>query len=98
VVVLVFRNEDAVMNIREFLAESDPELLFLSESKYDEAIIGLCESFKGICVAYDLNKIIDILKRDMSHDDALEWYAYNMVGAYMGEHTPVFISRMDDTK
>jgi hypothetical protein len=49
-------------------------------------------------VAYDLNKIIDILKRDMSHDDALEWYAYNMVGAYMGDQTPVFISRMDDTK
>ena len=49
----------------------------------------------GPIVAYSVKKIIDILmKRDeMSYEEAYEFYAYNIVGSWMGEMTPVFIQK-----
>ena len=43
-------------------------------------------------MAYDVNKIIEILARDMSEDEAVEYFEFNILGAYMGERTPVFVS------
>ena len=60
---------------------------------FDDAIIGVAERI-GMepVVAYDVNKIIEILARDMSEDEAVEYFEFNILGAYMGERTPVFIS------
>ena len=60
---------------------------------FDEAIIGVAERI-GMepVVAYDVNKIIEILARDMTEDEAVEFFEFNILGAYMGERTPVFIS------
>lgn len=77
---------------------------------FDEAIIGMAERINfGPVVAYDKEKIIEILMRDMdvSHDEleegqtiedkkyelASEYFYYNIAGAYMGEYTPIFISK-----
>ena len=60
---------------------------------FDEAIIGVAERI-GMepVVAYDTNKIIEILSRDMTEDEAVEYFEFNVLGAYVGERTPVFIS------
>ena len=60
---------------------------------FDDAIIGIAER-AGMepVVAYDVNKIIEILARDMSEDEAVEYFEFNILGAYMGERTPVFVS------
>ena len=60
---------------------------------FDDAIIGIAERI-GMepVVAYDTNKIIEILARDMPKEDAVEYFEFNILGAYMGERTPVFIS------
>ena len=60
---------------------------------FDDAIIGVAERI-GMepVVAYDVNKIIEILARDMSEDEAVEYFEFNILGAYMGERTPVFIN------
>ena len=60
---------------------------------FDDAIIGIAERI-GMepVVAYDINKIIEILARDMPKEDAFEYFEFNILGAYMGERTPVFIS------
>ena len=60
---------------------------------FDEAIIGVAERI-GMepVVAYDINKIIEILARDMPKEDAVEYFEFNILGAYMGERTPVFVS------
>jgi hypothetical protein len=60
---------------------------------FDDAIIGIAERI-GMepVVAYDINKIIEILARDMPKEDAVEYFEFNILGAYMGERTPVFIS------
>jgi len=34
---------------------------------------------------------IQVLTRDMSLDDAVEHMEFNVVGAYVGEQTPIFV-------
>ena len=34
---------------------------------------------------------MDVLKEDMSEEDALDYIAYNITGAYVGESTPVIV-------
>ena len=85
---------DERVNIREALAEDwDAELLFLSEEEFDEAIIGVSERIGDEpVVAYDTTKIVDILSRSMTVDEAYEYFEFNILGAYVGDKTPVFIT------
>ena len=86
--------KDHRLNIREALAEEwDAELLFLSEEEFDEAIIGVSERIGDEpVVAYDTTKIVEILSRSMTVDEAYEYFEFNILGAYVGEKTPVFIT------
>ena len=64
-----------------------------------DPIIGLADRINlGPVVAYSVEKIIEILiNRDgMSHEEALEFYHYNIVGAWMGEYTPIFITKLEE--
>jgi hypothetical protein len=61
---------------------------------FDEAILGVVERCDLLVVCYDRNKIISILKRDMNEEQAWEYYEYNILGAYMGESTPVYLDYM----
>jgi len=60
---------------------------------FDKAIIGVQEGIQPRLV-YDLWKLVDVLTKDMSEEDALDYIAYNITGAYVGESTPVIV----DTK
>jgi len=57
---------------------------------FDDAIIGVQEGMQPRLV-YDLWKMVDILKEDMSEEDALDHISYNITGAYVGEATPVIV-------
>jgi len=70
------------------------ELLFMDQEYFDEAIIGVATNSLGMmAVAYSEPKVIDlIIKHDrMTPDEAMEYYQFNILGAYVGENTPVFI-------
>jgi len=88
--------DDTRLNIRDTLAEDwDAELLFLSEEEFDEAIIGVSERIGNEpVVAYDTTKIVEILvlNHSMSVDEAYEYFEFNILGAYVGERTPTFIT------
>jgi hypothetical protein len=60
---------------------------------YDEAILGY-DSTEDRFI-YDENKIIDILiiKEEMSVEDAIEWYDYNIYGT-QGKNYPIYIIPM----
>lgn len=85
------------MNKREQLANNyvgGDDLLFMDPEYFDEAIIGVATSSVGmLAVAYSEPKIIELLIRhdQMTPDDAMEHYQFNILGSYMGENTPVFI-------
>ena len=79
------------MNIRDELSEEYEGLLFADG--FDDAILGVAERIgMEAVVAYSTPKIIEILARDMTEDEAVEYFEFNILGAYVGERTPVFIS------
>jgi hypothetical protein len=86
------------MNIRDELQEMYPDvpLLFMSEEEYDEAIIGVSERIGDEpSIAYDYDKVIAVnMAMGMSEEEAIEHCSYNQMGAYVGEHTPIFITRV----
>lgn len=96
--------------LRKEIAEINPEALLLDG--FDEAIIGMAERINlGPVVAYDVEKIIEILANDMEVDDddledgqsieeakvsmAYEYFYFNIQGAWMGDYTPIFISKLE---
>jgi hypothetical protein len=60
---------------------------------FDEAIIGIGRQFNKQLVIYDEDKCIQILmERDgMTDEEAIEFFEFNVVGAYVGEHTPIYV-------
>jgi len=60
---------------------------------FEEAIIGLDTSGEVFRVVYDIDKVIEILMEDeeTTEEDALEYFNYNMLGAYVGEGTPIYV-------
>ena len=59
---------------------------------FSEALIGMGNRFTFDVAVYDYNKCIEILARDMSQEEAVEYFEFNVSGAYVGEHTPVFVT------
>lgn len=60
---------------------------------FEDAIIGVGRQFNTDVVVYDEEKCIQILmERDgMTDEEAEEFFEFNVVGAYVGEHTPIFV-------
>ena len=78
----------------EELAELHPDLLLLEPREtYDKCIVGLARSAGESCsVCYDASKVIECLIRDgMTEEEADDFFDFNIIGAYMGEHTPTFL-------
>jgi hypothetical protein len=61
---------------------------FLIADGFDEAIIGLDEN--SMRLIYSVSKCLNILERDMSEDDAIEFFNFNVSGSYVGEKTPIW--------
>jgi hypothetical protein len=59
---------------------------------FDECITGVVEEFgNGVRILYSRDKILESLQKDMSYEDALEYYYYNIVGGHFGERNPLFL-------
>ena len=74
-------------------------LIFLEpRSTYDSMILGVSE--KGL--VYDQDALIEHWKKEFSDSDtdedeahtmAIEWFEFNVLGAYLGEYTPIYSSK-----
>jgi hypothetical protein len=74
----------------------DVGLLLLEPSYFDKAIVGVIQRTNDVqAICYDADKCIKLLAKyeGMSEDDAVEYFEYNTQGAFVGEHTPVFLYR-----
>jgi len=60
---------------------------------FEEALVGFGTRFNSPVTIYDLNKCISVLvERDgMSREEAEEYMDFNVLGAYVGEETPIFL-------
>ena len=79
------------------VAEMLPSVDLLQADGFDDAIIGYAEVWtdkgQSIVMAYDRDKCIDVLMEDgMDRDEAVEYFEFNVVGAYVGEMTPCFVT------
>lgn len=80
------------MNIRERLASLSPEALLADG--WDDCIIGVAYSpGRGDLVVYDGDAIINkLVNRDgLEYEEAVEYFDFNITGAWMGPKTPVFV-------
>ena len=76
------------------IIEAYPEDVFLKADGFDDAIIGVDES--SMRLIYSESKCVDILQgeHDMTALDAIEYFEYNVKGAYVGEQTPIWCADM----
>jgi hypothetical protein len=73
--------------LEEILEIYSEEELLIADG-FDEAVIGIDEN--SLRIIYSIKKCIQILTRDMSEEDALEYFSFNVSGAYVGEKTPIW--------
>jgi hypothetical protein len=60
---------------------------------FEKAFVGLARQFNNVLAVYNYKACIDVLMmRDgMSEDEAVDYMEFNVVGAWVGDHTPVFM-------
>ena len=78
-------------NKLEFLKDENPD--YLLADGFDDAIVGTVERYgMNTVVLYNKNACIDILMKDseMTEDEAIDYFYYNVIGSYVGEYTPCF--------
>lgn len=66
---------------------------YLKADGFDTAIIGI--DMYNERLIYDKYKMVQVLLQDMTEAEAIEYLAYNVWGAYVGENTPIYIDVMD---
>ena len=75
--------------LEKFASENDVELLFCDG--HDNEILGLGRKFNSFSIIYSTKKVIENLMSDMDYDDAIEYFEFNIAGAYVGDATPTFV-------
>ena len=59
---------------------------------FDDCILGVCDQFgRPTVVAYDLDKVLKKIQRELTPEEAMDFWSFNQVGAWMGDFTPVFV-------
>jgi len=77
------------------------------QEKYAPAIVGISDGHwddDRMAVIYDEDKMIEIIAKDMESEDeeedpyalAVEYFDFNIKGAWLGEFTPIFIKTFRD--
>ena len=81
------------MELMELVAECNEEAVLADG--FDEAFIGMVErcGLPAPVVLYDKGKCIQILiDRDgMTYEDALDFFEESVLGAWIGDYTPMFL-------
>ena len=78
----------------EYVGESEG----LQMDGFDDCIIGVAERCsKQPLLVYDREKIAESLMKDgITYEEAQEHIDFNMAGVWMGEGTPLIMTRIED--
>ena len=82
-------------DIQAVLRELNEEALYFDG--FEQALIGYSSKAGDPIVAcYDYDKCINILMRrdKMSEEEAIEFFEFNTVGAYVGKHTHAILKQL----
>lgn len=75
------------------ISEEYPDLL--KADGFDEAVVGVVQRLGIQAICYDQDKVIEILMREMSEEEAIKYFEFNIAGAWVGEHTPFYLIKME---
>ena len=79
--------------LREIVTDTYGDgMVFLDD--HDNALLGVsraaCNSEP--CMVYSVGALLaNLMKDGMDEEEASEWIETNMVGAYLGDHTPIYV-------
>lgn len=75
----------------DIITDHYPDCSFLQADGFDDAIIGVDNNVEKLI--YSRSKAIKVLiDRDgMDATEAIEFFDYNVAGAYVGEKTPIWV-------
>jgi hypothetical protein len=70
----------------------DDEKILLADG-LESAFMGIGRQFTHPVAIYSYKKVIKILMRDhqMDKEEAIEYFDFNIAGAFIGDQTPVFL-------
>lgn len=71
-----------------------PEHDFIQADGFDDAIIGVEQNSKKIIYDIDIMITMLMVNEDMSSEDAIEYLEFNVINAYVGDQTPIYINRI----
>ena len=71
--------------------------MMLLADGYDGAFLGVGRRCGFEYAIYDEEKCLEILvERDgMSREEAVDFFEYNTIGAWVGDDTPIFVRKQD---
>jgi len=64
----------------------------LKADGFDDCIIGIDTKQR---LVYNKGMMIEKLARDMTREEAMEYFYFNIDGAHMGDHTPIYMDVFD---
>jgi len=76
-------------DLLEKIFDMYPDEEFLKADGFDEAIIGV--DVNELRLVYSVSKCLEILADDMTFEEALEYFEYNVSSSYMGKKTPIWV-------
>ena len=78
-------------DITDLYGDDEPNILFAEG--FDEAIAGVVWDGERTRVVYDTELILELLmgRSEMSYEEAVEYFDYNIAGSHMGEYTPLYL-------
>jgi hypothetical protein len=79
--------------LKKLLEKIDPELLYADG--FDDCILGMTFRDSTPVVLYSSSRIIQSLSKDMPEEEAIEYFEFNINGAYVGERTPMYVETLD---
>ena len=79
--------------MKKILEKIDPELLYADG--FDDCILGMTFRDSTPVVLYSSSRIIQSLSKDMPEEEAIEYFEFNINGAYVGERTPMYVETLD---
>jgi hypothetical protein len=73
----------------EIIIENYQDEEILKADGFDNAVIGI--DTNSMRLIYSVQKCIEVLREEgMDEIDAVEYFEYNVLGAYVGEKTPIW--------
>lgn len=85
------------MGVKEELAESNPEALFADG--FDDALVGIarrCGQPDLAIYDYELGVKVLMDRDGMSEEEAIEYMEFNVVGAWVGPNTPIWMAKVEE--